>query len=197
MSAREREKRHPPSCGSISGHTGRGCKLSSLPLWRIHPFCYTSIHLCIHPFISKGVTGGDKTQQNGTYVCLCMRESSACVRVRLVCLWICWHEELKQNRQKDENAPVSQPQHPLLGSGDHLHNPVTGRLRDLLQHPGRRPPYLPHALCPVIIAKITWMQQMHLRTGDLKQIICCSSNPFLFIGILAVYNKDDLNALFS
>lgn len=51
-------------------------------------------------------------------------------------MWIRRHKETRQNRHEDENAPVPQPQHPLPGSGGPLHDPVTGRLRDLLQHSG-------------------------------------------------------------
>lgn len=61
-------------------------------------------------------------------------------------MWIRRHEETRQNRHEDENAPVPQPQHPLPGPGGPLHDPVTGRLRDLLQHSGTEHRRVTH--CP-------------------------------------------------
>lgn len=140
-----------PSCGSISGQEGDGCKLSSHPLCCIHPFSHPSLHPPIH-FQGRHRGWQDQTKR---HICAPVYAWVILVCTRASGLWIRWHEELKQNQQKDENAPVSQPQHPLLRSGDSLYDPVTGRLRDLLQHPGRRQPHEKEhsAQCSVIIAK--------------------------------------------
>lgn len=156
LSQRERERRRRSRGKTIlrpviSGQAGDGWKLSSHPSL-LHPSALLSIHLTIHhpihPFISKGVSRGDKTRLNGNVyadACVCVSHPCAWASARVwSCLWNLRHEGLKQNRQKDENAPVSQPQPPLLGPGDPLYDPVTGRLRDLLQHSGRLKPRASH-----------------------------------------------------
>ena len=169
---RRKGESYPPSCRSSSVQTG--CKPSSLPLCNIHSLTHPTISTI--SFIPKGVTRGDKTRLQGAcmYGCVCTSTPyPACAY--LFCLWNRWHEELKQTRQKDENAPVSQPKHPLLGPGGPLHDPAPGRLRDLLQHPG-----IPnaHVLSSVVIANITWTQQI-TYTGELKYYRF--NNPILFI----------------
>lgn len=75
----EEEKSQPSSC-----------RPSLLPpallhppiLLSIHPSLHPSfIHVPIHPFISKGVRGGDKTQTKGAYMPACVCTSPPCMCV--------------------------------------------------------------------------------------------------------------------
>lgn len=78
---REGKKSHPPSCRSISGQAGDGCKPSSLPLCCIHPFSYPSIiHPSPHPLINS--QGRHKGWQDPT-------ERRMHVCVSLPCLCVC------------------------------------------------------------------------------------------------------------
>lgn len=140
----------PPCCGALSEEASLGCHLSSQRRSArrcSHPSILPSIHALIHPppqpnhsipRASQEVGDDDNDDDddddgsptNRAY--MYTRRVSAWVRR----VWIRRHEETRQNRHEDENAPVPQPQHTLPGPGGPLHDPVTGRLRDLLQHSG-------------------------------------------------------------